>query len=212
MKNKFKVGDKVRVKKFDKRPSTWNTEGHMDHLMGQIVEIVRDLGDRFYIWDEEYHRDWIVKRCEIEPVKNECIVIYRKDNEVIALNKATSEKTGARCCPSDEFDFMIGAKLAFDRLMRVPSTDTTPIKVGDVVIVVNSGRNFPTYNDFFVRNKIDLDIAARYVYDGHVDNGKRYKVLAIGEHEFGDTLCVITPNIGLSKGVHLIGIEGLKKC
>ena len=36
---KFKAGEYVRVKKFDKRPRTWNSAGWMDHLMGKIVKI-----------------------------------------------------------------------------------------------------------------------------------------------------------------------------
>ena len=48
---------------------------------------------------------------------NETIVIYRKDNEIIALDKSTGEKALAKCNPNDEFDFHAGAKLAFQRLM-----------------------------------------------------------------------------------------------
>lgn len=45
------------------------------------------------------------------------IVIYRKDNKVIALDKSTGEKAESNCNPADEFDFRTGAKLAFNRLM-----------------------------------------------------------------------------------------------
>lgn len=48
---------------------------------------------------------------------DETIVIYRKDNKVIALDKSTGEKAEAKCNPDDEFDFRTGAKLAFNRLM-----------------------------------------------------------------------------------------------
>lgn len=49
--------------------------------------------------------------------RNECIVIYRNSNEVVALNKATKEKAVAKCCPEDTFDFSVGARIAFDRLI-----------------------------------------------------------------------------------------------
>ena len=52
---------------------------------------------------------------ELVPV-NECIVIYRKDNKVIALDKTTGNKGVAKCSPDDEFNFETGAKLAFERL------------------------------------------------------------------------------------------------
>lgn len=48
--------------------------------------------------------------------KTENIIIYRKDNEVVALDKSSGEKGIAKCSPDDEFDFMTGAKLAFERL------------------------------------------------------------------------------------------------
>lgn len=53
----------------------------------------------------------------------ETIVIYRKEQEVYALDKSTGKKAVAKCSPKDEFDFRTGAKLAFKRLMlkaRVP--------------------------------------------------------------------------------------------
>lgn len=213
MKNKFKVGDKVRVKKFDQRPWAWNSRGLMDHLMGQVVEIEKISGNSVFIWDETHDRDWALYRDEVEPIKNECIVIYRKDDEVIALNKATGEKGVAKCSPSDEFNFDTGAKLAFDRLVRRTSTDvTTSIQVGDEVVVIDSGKCYTSYSDFFVRNKIDLDIAARFAFGSTIEQSERYKVVAIGEHEYGGTLCAITPDEIWDNSVHLISVEGLKKC
>ena len=52
----------------------------------------------------------------LEPLKNECIVIYRKGDETIALDKTTGKKAVAKCHPDDEYDFNTGAKLAFERL------------------------------------------------------------------------------------------------
>lgn len=49
--------------------------------------------------------------------EQEKIVIYRDDQKVIALDKCTGEKAEARCNPSDTFDFSIGARIAFDRLI-----------------------------------------------------------------------------------------------
>ena len=117
---RFKAGDKVRVKKFKKRPSTWNGEGKMDHLMGKVVKIERVVSPTkcvYAVHDSKNDYDWFFKEDDLEPV-NETIVIYRKDREVIALDKTTGDKAIARCNPADEYDFHIGAKLAFDRLMN----------------------------------------------------------------------------------------------
>lgn len=117
---RFKAGDKVRVKKFKKRPSTWNGEGKMDHLMGKVVKIERIVSPTkcvYAVHDSKNDYDWFFKEDDLEPV-NETIVIYSKDREVIALDKATGDKAIARCNPADEYDFRIGAKLAFERLMK----------------------------------------------------------------------------------------------
>lgn len=80
---------------------------------------------------------WYVTCDKLELVKDEVIVIYRKDDSVIALNKATGEKTTARCHPDDKFDFEIGAKVAFDRLVgsKEPEPKTPKLYNGKVVCV-----------------------------------------------------------------------------
>lgn len=117
---RFKVGDKVRVKKFKERPSTWNSGGKMDHLMGKVVKIERVVSPTkcvYAVYDSKNDYDWFFREDDLEPV-NETIVIYSKDREVIALDKRTGKKAIAKCSPEDTFDFNIGAKLAFDRLMN----------------------------------------------------------------------------------------------
>lgn len=114
---RFKAGDNVRVKKFKERPFYWNCEGKMDHLMGKVVKIERTVNSRYVVRDSKNDCDWIFRDDDLEPV-NGTIVIYSKDREVIALDKATGDKAIARCNPADEYDFRIGAKLAFERLMN----------------------------------------------------------------------------------------------
>ena len=117
---RFKAGDKVRVKKFKERPFYWNCEGKMDHLMGKVVKIERESSiarGRYVVYDSKNDCDWRIEEDDLEPV-NETIVIYRKDREVIAVDKVTGDKAIAKCSPEDTFDFNVGAKLAFDRLMN----------------------------------------------------------------------------------------------
>lgn len=73
------------------------------------------------------------------------IVIYRKDNKVVALDKSTGEKAEAKCNPADEFDFRTGAKLAFNRLMGEdvkPDNGVREVKrkakVGEYVKIVDA--------------------------------------------------------------------------
>lgn len=124
---RFKEGYKVRVKKFKERPFYWNCEGKMDHLMGKVVKIKyasSPTRSRYVVHDSKNDRDWSIEEDDLEPV-NETIVIYRKDREVIAVDKVTGDKAIAKCSPEDTFDFNVGAKLAFDRLMNGNKEDIT---------------------------------------------------------------------------------------
>lgn len=88
---RFKAGDKVRVKKFKERPSYWNWDGKMDHLMGKVVKIERTVNSRYVVRDSKNDYDWFFREDDLEPV-NETIVIYSKDREVIAVDKITGDK------------------------------------------------------------------------------------------------------------------------
>lgn len=74
----------------------------------------------------------------------EMIVIYRKDNKVVALDKATGKEGVARCAPDDTFNFETGAKIAFGRLVgeAEPVKPEAPkFKVGEYVKVVGESYN-----------------------------------------------------------------------
>lgn len=119
--SKFKAGDKVRILDGSKIK---NYAGGWYKFMERYVDTITTISSVYrtrsgkigyrcrdawgYIFDERG-----LERCG-----NETIVIYRKGNEVIALDKQTGKKAIAKCSPEDTFDFNIGAKLAFDRLMN----------------------------------------------------------------------------------------------
>lgn len=123
-KHKFKVGDRVKVKK-DIVTLNRRTVGKC----GKVKELLTDNycsvefdefvgGHDCNGFAKEGH-GWNHAEDALDLVKtqNETIVIYRNDNKVVALDKSTGEKAEANCNPADEFDFRTGAKLAFNRLM-----------------------------------------------------------------------------------------------
>lgn len=63
-----------------------------------------------------------------EHTRKNCIVIYQKGSETIALNKATGEKAVAICSPDDTYNFETGARLAFDRLVKPPVKEVREVK------------------------------------------------------------------------------------
>lgn len=123
-KHKFKVGDRVKVKKDIvtlNRRTVWKC-GTVKELLTDnycSVEFDEFVGGHDCNGFAKEGHGWNHAEDALDLVKtqNETIVIYRKDNKVIALDKSTGEKAEAKCNPADEFDFRTGAKLAFNRLM-----------------------------------------------------------------------------------------------
>lgn len=117
---KFKVGDKVKPTKDNDYPITGqNMElGVVTHVgkygaFGDGDMKVKILKHK----DKDHTGEMFPVQSRAFKKINETIVIYRDGNKVTTLDKSTGKKAIARCNPADEFDFHIGAKLAFSRLM-----------------------------------------------------------------------------------------------
>lgn len=160
-KHKFKVGDRVKVKKdivtLNRR--TVGKCGTVKELLTDnycSVEFDEFVGGHDCNGFAKEGHGWNHAEDALDLVKtqNETIVIYRKDNKVIALDKSTGEKAEAKCNPADEFDFRTGAKLAFNRLMGEDVKLDNGVrevkrkaKVGEYVKVVNEKSVFNTYKN-----------------------------------------------------------------
>ena len=169
---KFKVGDKVKVVRSD----VHSCASHA--IIGDVgvVKYINSHSDKkglpyaVEFEEEDEYRGTCLGHCKskrgywccdgmlelVERKPNECIVIYRKDSDVIALDKRTGKKSIAKCSPDDEFDFNIGAKLAFERLgeKKYRIVKQNEYEVGDKVKFVdkwNTGTNednFGRHDDF----------------------------------------------------------------
>ena len=160
-KRKFKVGDRVKVKK--------NTATLNIRTVGECGTVKKLLTDNYYSVEFDkfvgghdckgFAKDgygWNCAEDALDLVKhqNETIVIYRNGNSVVALDKSTGERAEAKCNPADEFDFRTGAKLAFSRLMgKDLKTDIgvrevkRKAKIGEYVKVVNAKPAIPSYKN-----------------------------------------------------------------
>ena len=56
--SKFKVGDKVRIKKFKTRPFHWNSEGEMDKYSGRVVTVSSICGREIRICEDGRKWSW----------------------------------------------------------------------------------------------------------------------------------------------------------
>ena len=142
-KPKFKVGDKVRI--LDGSTIKGYTGGWFSHMARRIGEIATikclspyfPSGNAYYL--EEFPYSWDERGLEL--VKPEKIIIYRNGADVVAKNTATGKTGVARCNPADEFDFDIGAKLTFERLIN-PEPVKPKYYTGKVVCVKSETRAF----------------------------------------------------------------------
>lgn len=91
-----------------------------------------------------------------------------------------------------------------------------PIKVGDLVELVDAGQLYTTYPSWFKENNVDIDIAAKYAYASkHSPSTKAYYyVLAIGKHCTDDVAmyAITQKNETIFGGspVYLVNERGIK--
>lgn len=117
---KFKIGDKVRILDGSNIPDyrggfTYSMRDYIGKTA--TIEKYDDWRDKKGYRLEEFDYAWDERGLElVEEKPEETIVIYRDGNKVIALDKRTNTKHVAVCSPEDEFNFLTGANLAFNRL------------------------------------------------------------------------------------------------
>ena len=149
-KHKFKVGDFVKLKKNVKLGDCIDgykilTSMYKDLQKSRQIEEITYLSSQgIYVATVA---DWYVPFNSLEfATAPEKIIIYRNGAEVVAKNTTTGKTGVAKCNPADEFDFNIGAKLAFERLTN-PEPEKPKYYSGKVVCV-------SAFSDFFTKGKV----------------------------------------------------------
>lgn len=119
-KHKFKVGDKVRLKKdlvigkkYGGITFLTTMQNSLDSCGGESCIVHITPYGSCVLEDDKHGFLFSPKMLDFVPEK---IIIYRNGAEVVAKNTATGKTGIAKCNPADEFDFNTGARLAFDRL------------------------------------------------------------------------------------------------
>lgn len=141
---KFKVGDKVLVKENLKGDKSYKMEdgfgdtvvANMVRFSGKVVTISR-VGGKYNIKEDYGRWNWTDGMFEGLASNSNKIVITTDGKTTTARlfdGKKMIRKAEARCSSDDEFDFMVGAKLAMERL-EVEEPKKPTVKVGDFVMV-----------------------------------------------------------------------------
>lgn len=148
-KAKFKVGDKVRLKKSSKVEYCMCGFELFNSMHGDLQKPCKITNI------EKCHAPsgfmaqvagWYVPFEWLEHIKPEKIIIYCNGAEVVAKNTATGKTGVARCNPADEFDFNTSAKLAFERLIN-PEPEKPKYYTGKVVCVT-------PFTSFYTKGKV----------------------------------------------------------
>lgn len=237
----FKVGQQVKIRKdlkVGKRYGNDTVITDMSKFFGEIVTIrsVNSLGFRiegsFFNWTPEMVETIISQpqMAEKEPAKSTDNMRVEFSGSATILYKY-GKKYVAKCDKDEKFDkekglYVCLAKAAgykFDDIQKLldnaqeikkPITKIkgSKIKLGSTVRVVDSGKCYPSYSDWFLENnqhKLGTHFVKFASLGEHLD--KLFKVVAIGKHRLfcgKITICAIQPVDG--KQVYLIDVEGLK--
>ena len=165
--SKFKVGDKVRI-------VGWKESVSAKVKFYGTIAVISEVRDRVlneyqYSLNPKTGFNW--RDEELELANNHKIVIITEGNTTIARlyeNNKVIKTAEAKCSPEDTFDFTVGAKLAYNRLMGKPCATGEPPKpkyyngkvvciksgypwwtvgkvyeVKDGVIIANDGEDYP---------------------------------------------------------------------
>lgn len=137
---KYKVGDKVKI--------VGNKETLISKrtFIGKIATIQKVYeGKRFCPYLLDCSCTWNWGEDELAPMSNEKIVITTDGTETLArryVDGKVIDRAVAKCSPDDKFDFLIGAMLAFDRLVEEKKPEEPKYYSGKVVCVSAKGEGF----------------------------------------------------------------------
>lgn len=162
---RFNVGDKVTIRslKSIKKEFTEDSDGFrttsgiyfvsdMNEYCGKTVTIAGVHKAGYRIKEDGGLWNWTDEMFE-----GHTIIIYTDNNKVVALDKATGKTGTAYCNPEDEFNFFIGADLAYNRLrgrVRPSSKDENVKKYynGEIVCVSAQSGDFTKGKIYKVKN------------------------------------------------------------
>jgi hypothetical protein len=140
---KYKIGDKVRVRSWKDMEKEFGIDEFTGSILvphsfthtmkkycGKIMTIKNVFYD-FYLLKES-DEPWCFSEAMLEDVTpsssssssssssflpaTETVILYKKDNTVVALDKQSKKEGIAYCAPEDTFDFYTGALIALARL------------------------------------------------------------------------------------------------
>lgn len=91
-------------------------------------------------------------------------------------------------------------------LARIEREKNTP-KVGDKVKIVNNGRTHSKYDEWLIKNNVNLKSAIKWKIGLSPENGGEYIIKEIHKHEYYDADLALIED---AKNAYIINIKGLE--
>lgn len=199
----------------------------MKNLCGKKATITKKDGEKIWLTFDDINADngWSFSTDMIElayPTVRGNDKEKRVETSKVTYTSNTVEYNGqkATCQLGDKFDLEKGIMLcllkekgiSYREIQELAKTAERKINhkfnTGDVVRVVNSGKQYDTYRDWFNEQK-KPELEKRY-YWNRLFNGKELRVVHFGEHGYyTDTIVYACED--LKGNIYLIGERGLEK-
>lgn len=226
---KYKIGDKVQIRK-DLNCEITCRSGVTEEMIffaGKEAEIKKtfcymgresyyiDIDDGRWFWNEEM-LERPTKEFKVEGFRsnNASVCLMKKDGKVIA-------KGVARCCPDDDYDFEFGIRLAFFRMMGLPTDElllesedkesTGRFKNNELIMVTDIGEVYDTYVDFireFAPEAYDYFTFGVNITLYEKQNDV-FKILTQHAHPMHNCQVLVIQNVR-TNAVYMIGEDGVK--
>ena len=163
----FKVGDKVKIRQWDDMANEFGYEDDDEDMIdcrfgftdlmkkycgktATITVIDHDNEVQLVFDDKNVTPEFYNFSTDMIELIIPEYVIYNVGRKTLAKDTTTGKPAIAKCNPEDEFDFMVGAKLAFERLTTISSPESYS---GKVVCIDDGGlRGFTCFKIYEFKN------------------------------------------------------------
>ncbi|WP_133965145.1 hypothetical protein [Eubacterium limosum] len=221
---KYKTGDKVRIRKdlncgikcysnvIEEMLPFAGKEAMIMKASPRAYMVDADRG-KFFWNDEMFECDFKIEGFRSN---NATVCLMKKDGKVIA-------KGIAKCCPEDDYDFEFGIRLAFFRMMGLPTDEmlhesedresTGRFENNELVRVTDTGCLYDTYGDFVL--EFAPEMIKHFTYgkgiSGYEQKKDVFKILTQHNHlTFGVRHLLIIQNVR-TNDVYVIGEESVER-
>lgn len=221
--NKFKVGDRV---KFVKKVEPFFSFER--NLPKGITGVVRELGEAaegiLVYWEKPINSGcWVLMKNCINIGHTSITYIINKRATIVIL--PDGRKGVAKCHPDDKFDEYEGLRIATARAYGKDPFPKEEVKdekkepeykfnVGDVVVVINWKRGFPSFDSKFKEiAPLGKWAGSQSIFNGSLQtlkNGDVFKVIGRGQHDW-DCYGNVYAIQDFDGNGYLIGEKGIAK-